>query len=91
MCSRPIILVASTAVALLATTAVIAADLEVDWWTVDGGGAKLDGGTYTLMGTAGQPDAGPALGGGAYALIGGFWGGEAQYGVYLPLILLGQG
>jgi hypothetical protein len=62
---------------------------SIDWWTVDGGGATLDGGTYTLMGTAGQPDAGPGLSGGAYALVGGFWGGAPRYGVYLPLILLG--
>jgi hypothetical protein len=61
----------------------------IDWWTADGGGAPLDGGTYTLMGTAGEPDAGPTLSGGGYALTGGFWGGAARYDTYLPVILLG--
>ena len=41
------------------------------WWTVDGGGG------YTLSGTAGQPDAGPLVGGG-YTLHGGFWGGISE-------------
>ena len=42
----------------------------IDWWTVDGGGGDGSGGTFTLSGTAGQPDAG-ILGGGR--LDGGFW------------------
>ncbi len=46
---------------------------EITWYTVDGGGAmNLTGGTYTLSGTAGQPDAGMQSGG-SYALSGGFW------------------
>jgi hypothetical protein len=36
----------------------------------------------------GQPDAGLALTGGGYTLVGGFWGGAmAQYRIYLPLVL----
>ncbi len=61
----------------------------VTWSTVDDGGGTSTGGTYTLSGTIGQPDAG-ALSGGASALGGGFWsdlwvrlGGVS---VYLPLI-----
>ena len=42
----------------------------VDWWTVDGGGGEGSGGTFSLSGTAGQPDAG-VMGGGV--LDGGFW------------------
>ena len=50
-----------------------AATYAVDWWTVDGGGGQaLSGGSYTLSGTVGQPDAGSHVGTG-YALGGGFW------------------
>jgi hypothetical protein len=62
---------------------------DLSWSTVDGGGGTLTGGGYTLMGTAGQPDAGPALEGGSYSLVGGFWGGVAQYDVYVPLVIRG--
>jgi len=61
---------------------------DLSWWTVDGGGGTADAGVYTLSGTVGQPDAGPALEAGAYTLTGGFWyGAAAQYPVYLPLIV----
>jgi hypothetical protein len=46
---------------------------EVDWWTVDSGGAQeLSGGVFTLNSTTGQPDAGK-LSGGPFVLYGGFW------------------
>jgi hypothetical protein len=63
---------------------------DLSWWTVDGGGLVGAGspGLYTLSGSVGQPDAGPALSNGDYVLVGGFWGGAlAQYRVYLPLVL----
>lgn len=62
---------------------------DLSWWTVDGGGDKVTGGGYTLVGTAGQPEAGQALTGGGYTLIGGFWPGAAAagYEIYLPLVL----
>jgi hypothetical protein len=61
---------------------------DLSWWTVDGGGGTLAGGSYTLSGTAGQPDAAVWQGDG-YTLSGGFWGGAgpAAYDVYLPLVL----
>ncbi|MBU0490428.1 MAG: hypothetical protein KKB13_01135 [Chloroflexi bacterium] len=60
---------------------------NLTWWTVDGGGDRLTGGSYVLVGTAGQPDA-AATSGGTYVLAGGFWpGGAAQYRLYLPLTL----
>ncbi len=60
---------------------------DLTWNTVEGGGYTWsEGGGYALGGSAGQPDAG-ALAGGGYALSGGFWGGMAQYRVYLPLVL----
>jgi hypothetical protein len=82
---------------LLAVGAALAqgGGYDLSWHTVDGGGAAdLAGLSYTLRGTAGQPDAG-ALSGGSYALGGGFWslGVSAvpvvplQPARYLPLIL----
>jgi hypothetical protein len=46
----------------------------IDWYTVDGGGVMdISGGTYSLSGTIGQPDAGRMLGGND-SIDGGFWG-----------------
>lgn len=45
---------------------------EITAWTT-GAGATMSGGNYTLSGTVGQHDAGPAMGGGAFDLYGGFW------------------
>ena len=59
-------------------------------WTVDGGGYTFSsGGVYTLGGTVGQPDAGEALTGSDYTLVGGFWPGAAaaERKIYLPLVL----
>ena len=64
---------------------------SLDWWTVDGGGATFSsGGSTSLGGTIGQPDAATARGG-TYTLEGGFWGDQnntiikSQW-IYLPLI-----
>jgi hypothetical protein len=47
---------------------------EITSWTIDGGGVvNATGGSYTLSGTIGQPDAGPRQSGGAFDLDGGFW------------------
>lgn len=48
---------------------------DLSWRTVDGGGGTSIGGAFAVSGTIGQPDAGPALTGGSYALSGGFWFG----------------
>ncbi|GBD08547.1 hypothetical protein HRbin22_00787 [Candidatus Thermoflexus japonica] len=76
---------------LLASVALAQSDggYDLSWWTVDGGGYTWsEGGGYALGGTIGQPDAGAALTGGNYTLVGGFWGGAVvQYRVYLPLVL----
>jgi hypothetical protein len=68
--------------------------LALPWWTVDGGGGESSGGdAYALAGTIGQPDAGPALSDGDYALAGGFWFGAAPSAApdmsptYLPLVV----
>jgi len=74
---------------LAASTALAWPGFDVSWWTVDGGGGAASGGSYTLTGAIGQPDAG-VLTGGDYTLGGGFWGGGAaavEYKVYLPMVL----
>jgi hypothetical protein len=61
---------------------------DVAWYTIDGGGAMFSvGGSYSLGGSIGQPEAG-SLSGGGYTLNGGFWGGvDAPHHVYLPIVL----
>lgn len=56
----------------VATTAPAGSGVELLKSTVDGGGGRSAGGTLTLTGTIGQPDAG-TLTGGALSLQGGFW------------------
>jgi len=47
---------------------------QLNWSTIDGGGRMSTGGTYTLTGTIGQPDAAYSAGA-QYELLGGFWPG----------------
>jgi hypothetical protein len=67
-----------------------AADYDLSWNTVDGGGHTFStGGDYTLGGTIGQSDAGQ-MSEGEYTLGGGFWGGgvvTVSHDVYLPLVV----
>jgi hypothetical protein len=66
-------LVAFLALAAYPVLAESSTTYDLSWWTVDGGGATgLTSGSYTLSGTAGQPDAG-SLSSGDYDLAGGFW------------------
>ena len=63
-----------TAASLLAAAASAAPDIR--WSTIDGGAERMTGSGYTLTGSAGQHDAGPAAGpatGGTLTLRGGFW------------------
>jgi len=49
---------------------------SIPWSTIDGGGTlNATGGSYTLSGTIGQPDAGSPMTGGSFSLTGGFWAG----------------
>ena len=82
----------SITLALLALLLVVSITLaqsgyDLSWFKVGGGGGETTGGSYTLVGAIGQPEAG-AMSGGAYTLAGGFLGaGAAQPPtVYLPLI-----
>ena len=66
---------------------------DLSWYSIDGGGHTWStGGSYTLGGTVGQPDAGKQSGG-SHTLRGGFWVGgalaELLSKIYLPLVLQG--
>src|SRR4051812_13897338 len=54
-------------------TGAVAQNYSIDWFTIDGGGGTSSGGTFSVTGTIGQPDAGH-MSGGAYTIDGGFWG-----------------
>ncbi len=57
------------------------AQFAIPWSTIDAGGGASAGGVFSLQGTIGQPDAGPAMAGGAFTLTGGFWvGADAPEG-----------
>jgi hypothetical protein len=54
------------------------AQLSLDWSTIDGGGATMAGGSYSLSGTTGQFDAAPPATGGTAAVAPGFWPGIGE-------------
>ena len=61
---------------------------DLTWSSVDGGGGTFStGGSYSLGGSIGQPDAG-YMSGGVYTLSGGFWGGETDNGNQKPTNIL---
>src|SRR5512135_1310891 len=79
---------------LLASFAIVRAQTgsgyDLNWSTIDGGGAESIGSGYALIGTIGQSDTGAELDGGGYMLIGGFWNDSVTIHitkVYLPIIL----
>jgi len=62
--------------AILMQSAMALGQYDLTWNTVDGGGGRSTGGSFTLDGTIGQHDAGPGSGpmmGGQFSLVGGFW------------------
>lgn len=94
---KTILIAASICGLLLGLTWVVAGAqtaLNLDWWTVDGGGGTMNGSgpaaAYTLTVSIGQPDAG-VLEGGGFTLDGGFigggWAGGSEYRLYLPLVV----
>jgi hypothetical protein len=58
--------------ALACVLPVAAQQFSINWFTIDGGGGTSTGGTFSVSGTVGQPDAGRASGGN-FAVEGGFW------------------
>jgi hypothetical protein len=80
-------------VALLAVAVTLApsalAQYTITSSVIAGGGATFStGGTYSLGGTIGQPDASNAMIGGTYSLTGGFW---ARIAVFLKGDATGNG
>jgi hypothetical protein len=61
---------------------------SIDWYKVAGGGGTSTGGTYSVSGTIGQPDAGGPLTGGSYSLTGGFWSLVAVQTPGAPLLTI---
>ncbi|NLH16586.1 MAG: hypothetical protein GX455_08405 [Phycisphaerae bacterium] len=62
------------AIIVLASGA-FAAEYEIPWYTIDGGGGTSIGGVYSLTGTIGQADTGVSSGG-VYVNSAGFWPGN---------------
>ena len=59
---------------LLATQPASAQGLEIDWFSIDGGGITFATGSgFELGATIGQPDAVQLLSGSGFELTGGFW------------------
>lgn len=51
----------------------LAQSYSIDWYKVAGGGGTSTGGTFSVAGTIGQPDASGAMTGGGFSVTGGFW------------------
>ena len=66
---------------LVAAHAALAGPLQITWYTIDGGGGTITGGTLTLSSTIGQHDAG-VLTGGTFTLQAGFWPGPEPDSCY---------
>ena len=83
------LLAVTLGVLLLSLVAFGQGTYDAEWHTVDGGGGVSAGNTFTVRGTAGQPDAGISSGV-TYTVRGGFWSGvAADHTICLPLVLRG--
>jgi hypothetical protein len=71
--NRFAIMIASAVILGALSTTVRAQSYTIDWYKIAGGGGTSTGGTYSVSGTIGQPDASGAMTGGNYSLTGGFW------------------
>jgi hypothetical protein len=60
---------------VLFTAVGYAAEYEIGWQTIDGGGGTSSGGPYSLTGTIGQPDTGVSSAG-VYVNSAGYWPGS---------------
>ena len=59
-----------------ASIAFAGSNFEIPSYSIDSGGGMISGGTFTLVGSIGQPDAGPTLSGSTFTLQGGFLAGS---------------
>ena len=77
---------------ILASVALaqVSANYDLSWHVIAGGGGRMEGGNHSVLGTIGQPVAGP-MSGSSYTLDSGFWGRRVTAGqnheIYLPLVL----
>jgi hypothetical protein len=78
-------LVLALAVPVLAQ---VSSNYDLSWGVVAGGSGRMaSAGGHAVLGSAGQPLAGPMVAGGGHTLCSGFWcGAAARYRVYLPLV-----
>jgi len=77
MFDRPL----TSMLAVLAAAGAAQAQLNIDWYTIDGGGGSSAGGAFSVSGTTGQPDAATSAGG-TFVCAGGFWGAFAGTACY---------
>jgi len=65
-------------------------DFELHWFSIDTGGTgSSSGGSYTLSGTIGQPDAG-LMDGGDFTIQGGFWNSDTASSlldIFIPVVV----
>ncbi|MFK7884565.1 MAG: GC-type dockerin domain-anchored protein [Phycisphaerales bacterium] len=69
---------AAATIVILSASQALAQSYEITSSTIDGGGVTMSAGAFTLMGTIGQPDAGPVLAMNTLSIAGGFWPGVAR-------------
>ena len=75
---------------LALSTAAHAQPFSINWYTIDGGGGTSTGGTFSVSGTIGQPDAG-TLTGGTFEVKGGYWSGAGNGQPACPADFNGDG
>jgi len=82
-----LIIVCMVAAALTKGQAQSGEGYDLTWNTQESAGrVEASGGSYSLYGSLGQPDAGAALNGEGYSLVGGFWSSIAAYQINLPVV-----
>jgi hypothetical protein len=73
------------------TVSSLGQSYTIDWYSINAGGGASTGGGYSLNGSIGQHDAGPALSGATFSLTGGFWSAVPMLGAPLLTIYLTNG
>jgi hypothetical protein len=83
-----LIIICLVTAGLTKTQAQSGGGYDLTWNTQESGGrVEASGGSYSLYGSLGQPDAGAAMNGEGYSLNGGFWRGVDVYQINLPAVL----
>jgi len=79
------------AILLAAGAGAIAESYSITSFSIDGGGGKSTGGVFSVNGSIGQHDAGPALKNELYILVGGFLAVQTPDAPYLIIEYAGPG